>query len=87
MRAEQTPQQHDDSHDAAPPTGIAAPEQNKEQINPYARAGPTIHRPYVQRLENGGLLPLLVNPPTPVDYGFVAEKFYPIEMGATAPAD
>ena len=58
-----TPQQHDDNHDAAPPTGIAAPEQNKEQINLYARAGPTIHRPYVQRLENGGPLPLLVNPP------------------------
>ena len=36
-----TPQQHDDNHDAAPPTGIAAPEQNKEQINLYARAGPT----------------------------------------------
>ena len=35
-----TPQQHDDNHDAAPPTGIAAPEQNKEQINLYARAGP-----------------------------------------------
>ena len=28
--------------------------KNKEQVNPYARAGPTIHRPYVQRLENGG---------------------------------
>ena len=30
---------------------------------------------------------MLVNPLTPVDYGFVAEKFYPIEMAATAPAD
>ena len=58
-----TPRQHNDSHDAAPPTGIAAPEQNKEQTNLYAPVGTTIHRPYVQRLENGGLLPLLVNPP------------------------
>ena len=57
-----TPQQHNDSHDAAPPTGITAPGQNKEQINPYAPAGPTIHRPYV-RLADGGLLPLLINPP------------------------
>ena len=57
-----TPQQHDDNHDAAPPTGIAAPKQNKEQINLYARAGPTIHRPYVQRLENGGAAALASQP-------------------------
>ena len=58
-----TLQQHNESHDAAPPTGITAPGQNKEQTNLYAPAGPTIDRPYIQRLENGGLLPLLINPP------------------------
>ena len=77
-KGRKTPRQHNDSHDAAPPAGIAAPEQNKEQINPYAPAGPTIHP--VQTPVDNFLQ-------TPVDNGFVAETFYQIEMGATAPAN